>query len=66
MGKQPALWSLSVAPGVGARTRASHGCLANFLWADFLRRRVERKLVEKNFDKALEQAVQLAKAQLVF
>ena len=30
---------------------------------NFLRRRMQRKLVEGNFDEALEQAVQLAKAQ---
>jgi hypothetical protein len=37
---------------------------SEFLWADFLRRRVPRKLVEQNFNEALEQAVQLAKAQV--
>jgi len=36
---------------------------SEFLWADFLRRRLKRKLVEDNFDEALEQAMQLAKAQ---
>jgi hypothetical protein len=36
---------------------------SEFLWADFLRRRMKRKLVEQDFDAALEQAVQLAKAQ---
>src|SRR5262249_36618132 len=29
---------------------------SEFLWADFLRRRMQRKLVEGNFDEALEQA----------
>ena len=36
---------------------------SEFLWADFLRRRMQRKLLVDNFDEALEQAVQLAKAQ---
>jgi hypothetical protein len=36
---------------------------SEFLWADFLRRRVKRKLLEDNFDEALEQAARLAKAQ---
>src|SRR5262249_59979967 len=35
---------------------------SEFLWADFLRRRMQRKLVEGNFDEALEQAMRLAKA----
>jgi hypothetical protein len=35
---------------------------SEFLWADFLRRRLKRKLVEDNFDEALEQAMQLAKS----
>lgn len=34
---------------------------SEFLWADFLRRRIKRKLVENNFEEALEQAVKLAK-----
>ena len=34
---------------------------SEFLWADFLRRRVKRNLVEEQFDKALEQAMSLAK-----
>src|SRR5258706_943674 len=34
-----------------------------FLWADFLRRRMKRRLIEDNFDEALEQAMQLGKAQ---
>lgn len=36
---------------------------SEFLWADFLRRRVRRNLVEDAFDDALEQAMQLAKGQ---
>jgi hypothetical protein len=36
---------------------------SEFLWADFLRRRVKRKLVEDNFEEALERALELAKAQ---
>lgn len=34
---------------------------AEFLWADFLRRRLKRKLVEKNFRRALKEAMKLAK-----
>jgi hypothetical protein len=34
-----------------------------FLWADFLRRRLKRKAVEKNFDGALQQALEIAKTQ---
>lgn len=34
---------------------------SEFLWADFLRRQVGRKLVETQFDEALKQAMQLAK-----
>jgi hypothetical protein len=34
---------------------------SEFLWADFLRRRMKRKLVERDFDHAVEQALQLAK-----
>ncbi len=34
---------------------------SEFLWADFLRRRIKRKQVETEFDRALEQALQLAK-----
>jgi len=37
--------------------------ISELLWADYLRRRVNRKLVKDNFDEALEQAMQLAKAQ---
>jgi hypothetical protein len=36
---------------------------SEFLWADFLRRRLKRKLVESDFDGALERAMQLAKAE---
>jgi hypothetical protein len=32
-----------------------------FLWADFLRRRIKRKTVEDNFERALEKALQFAK-----
>jgi hypothetical protein len=35
---------------------------AEFLWADFLRRRIKRKLVEKNFRRALKEALRLAKS----
>lgn len=35
---------------------------SEFIWADFLRRRVKRKLLETNFSAALTQALQLAKA----
>ncbi len=35
---------------------------SEFLWADFLRRRVKRQMVERNFDRAIEQALQLAKS----
>jgi len=35
---------------------------SEFLWADFLRRRVKRKAVESDFDRALERALQLAKS----
>src|SRR6185312_4299092 len=34
---------------------------SEFLWADFLRRRVKRRLVEENFDEALEKALKFAK-----
>jgi hypothetical protein len=34
-----------------------------FLWADFLRRRMKRKAIENNFTQALEKALQLAKSQ---
>jgi hypothetical protein len=36
---------------------------SEFLWADFLRRRIKRKLVERNFEHALEKAMQLAKSE---
>ena len=36
---------------------------SEFLWADFLRRRIERKSVEKDFAKAMEKALALAKSQ---
>ena len=32
-----------------------------FLWADFLRRRIKRKLVENDFEEALKQALKLAR-----
>ncbi len=35
---------------------------SEFLWADFLRRRIKRKAVERNFDDALERALALAKS----
>lgn len=35
---------------------------SEFLWADFLRRRVKRSLVENDFSSALEQALQFAKS----
>ena len=36
---------------------------SEFLWADFLRRRVKRRLVETEFPAALEKALQLAKSE---
>jgi hypothetical protein len=36
---------------------------SEFLWADFLRRRIKRKSVEGNFSRALEKALQLAKSR---
>ena len=36
---------------------------SEFLWADFLRRRIKRKAVEDNFSHALEKALQLAKSR---
>src|SRR5215469_6645076 len=36
---------------------------SEFLWADFLRRQMSRKLVEDNFAKAVEKALELAKSQ---
>jgi hypothetical protein len=35
---------------------------SEFIWADFLRRRMKRKLVERDFARAVEQALQLAKS----
>ena len=35
---------------------------SEFLWADFLRRRLKRKLIEKDFDRAIQQALKLAKS----
>jgi hypothetical protein len=36
---------------------------SEFLWADFLRRRMKRKAVERDFDGALEQALKFAKSE---
>jgi hypothetical protein len=36
---------------------------SEFLWADFLRRRIKRKLVEEDFSQALEKALQFAKTE---
>ena len=35
---------------------------SEFLWADFLRRRIARKMVEEHFSKALEKALEAAKS----
>jgi hypothetical protein len=35
---------------------------SEFLWADFLRRRIKRKAVDRNFAHALEKALELAKS----
>ena len=35
---------------------------SEFIWADFLRRRVKRKLIERDFERGLEKALQLAKS----
>jgi hypothetical protein len=35
---------------------------SEFLWADFLRRRIKRKMVVENFSRAMEQALHLAKS----
>lgn len=35
---------------------------SEFLWADFLRRRIKRKSVDDNFDAALEKAMELARS----
>jgi hypothetical protein len=36
---------------------------SEFLWADFLRRKLSRKSVEANFEKSLEKALTLAKSK---
>jgi hypothetical protein len=36
---------------------------SEFLWADFLRRRIERHVIEKRFPKALSQALKLAMSE---
>jgi len=36
---------------------------SEFLWADFLRRQMSRKLVEDNFTRAMDKALELAKSQ---
>jgi len=36
---------------------------SEFLWADFLRRRIKRKLVERDFDRAFIRALKFAKSQ---
>jgi hypothetical protein len=36
---------------------------SEFLWADFLRRRIKRKLVERDFDRALITAMKFSKTQ---
>jgi hypothetical protein len=36
---------------------------SEFLWADFLRRRIKRRLVTKEFDKALREALRLSKLE---
>ena len=36
---------------------------SEFLWADFLRRQIDRKQVEQQFEEALKQAMQLAKGK---
>jgi hypothetical protein len=36
---------------------------SEFLWADFLRRRLKRKAVDRDFEAALEKAMRLAKSQ---
>lgn len=35
---------------------------SEFLWADFLRRRIKRKIVEQDFDDAVERALRLARS----
>jgi hypothetical protein len=36
---------------------------SEFLWADFLRRRMKRKLVERDFNRAVKEALELAKSK---
>jgi hypothetical protein len=36
---------------------------SEFLWADFLRRRMKRKAVDRDFDRAVEKALELAKSK---
>jgi hypothetical protein len=36
---------------------------SEFLWADFLRRRMKRKAVDRDFERAMEQALQLARSK---
>jgi hypothetical protein len=36
---------------------------SEFLWADFLRRRIKRKALDRDFDHAVEKALQLAKSE---
>lgn len=36
---------------------------SEFLWADFLRRRIKRKLVEHDFDRAVEKSLALARSK---
>jgi hypothetical protein len=36
---------------------------SEFLWADFLRRRVKRKLIDTDFEAAMDQAMKLAKSE---
>ncbi len=36
---------------------------SEFIWADFLRRRMKRKLVDNDFERAVEKALQLAKSK---
>jgi hypothetical protein len=35
---------------------------SEFLWADFLRRRIDRKAVTQDFDRTLDKALQLARS----
>jgi hypothetical protein len=36
---------------------------SEFLWADFLRWRMKRKTVERDFERAVEKAIKLAKSE---